>query len=270
MLTEIFIGLCRLSPRVKQHSWRHWYQYLARRHRRADWRFMNFGYVPLDPALEPLELEADDEAERTCAQLYNHIAGAIDLTGLDVLEVGSGRGGGSDFILRYLGPRAMTGVDLAPAAIDFCHRIYDQKGLSFRIGDASALPFEDQAFDVVLNVESSHCYASVDDFFKQVRRVLRPGGRFLFADLRYADQLDELNEQIERSGLELLHEEDITPNVTRALELDAERRAALITSSTTGPLLKPLKEFAGVKGSMVYHELLSGKVVYPSFILRKE
>ena len=110
----------------------------------------------------------------------------------------------------------------------------------------------------------------MDDFFREIRRILKPGGRFLFADLRYAEQMPELYEQLERSGLEQLHEEDISANVTRALELDAQRRAELIVESTSAMLQKPLKEFAGVEGSMVHHELLSGEVVYPNFILRKQ
>ncbi len=230
---------------------------------------MNLGYVPLDSRLEPLKLAPEDEAERICAQLYHHVAATVDLSGLDVLEVGSGRGGGSYFIHRYLGPRTTIGVDLAPAAIDLCHRIYDLEGLSFQIGDAGALPFEDESFDAVLNVESSHCYVSMDDFLTETRRVLKPGGHVLLADLRYADQLDELHRQLGRSGLELVHEEDITANVIRALELDAERRADLIAASIRGVMLNTFQEFAGVEGSRIHGKFKTGIMVYRSLVLRK-
>ncbi|QDU31359.1 Phthiotriol/phenolphthiotriol dimycocerosates methyltransferase [Anatilimnocola aggregata] len=57
------------------------------------------------------------------------------------------------------------------------------EGLSFVVGDAENLPFEDDTFDAVVNVESSHCYRSDPAFLAQVRRVLRTGGHVLFADL---------------------------------------------------------------------------------------
>ena len=50
-------------------------------------------------------------------------------------------------------------------------------------GDAESLPFGDEMFDAVVNVESSHCYGSTPAFLAQVKRVLRCGGHFLFADL---------------------------------------------------------------------------------------
>ena len=57
-------------------------------------------------------------------------------------------------------------------------------GLAFEVGDAERMPFPDASFDAVVNVESSHCYPSMPAFLSEVRRVLRPGGHFLYADLR--------------------------------------------------------------------------------------
>jgi SAM-dependent methyltransferase len=46
--------------------------------------------------------------------------------------------------------------------------------------------------DAVVNIESSHCYESMDTFLSEACRVLRPGGRFFFADLRkYEGVIDE-------------------------------------------------------------------------------
>ena len=64
-------------------------------------------------------------------------------------------------------------------------------------GDAENLPFEDNSFDAIINVESSHCYGNVEQFLREVHRVLRPGGDFLFVDLRGAQKLVELQTMVE-------------------------------------------------------------------------
>merc|ERR1719335_1617700 len=50
------------------------------------------------------------------------------------------------------------------------------------------LPFADGSMDVVLCIESSHCFADFERFLAEVRRVLRPGGRFSLADLRWRER----------------------------------------------------------------------------------
>lgn len=55
---------------------------------------MNYGFVALEPDVSELDLAEEDENDRYFLQLYNHVATAVDLKGKQVLEVGSGRGGG--------------------------------------------------------------------------------------------------------------------------------------------------------------------------------
>ena len=95
-------------------------------------------------------------------------------------------------------------------------------------GDAEHLPFDDASFDAVVNVESSHCYGSMAAFLAQVKRILKPGGHFLFADFRTREQLDELNEQLERTEMQRIKQKNITPNVIEALDADHDRRIAHI------------------------------------------
>jgi len=151
---------------------------------------MNYGYA--DPAADAdaiPHLLPSDERDRLCIQLYLHAIDHSDLRGKDVLEVGSGRGGGSSYISRYLEPRAMTGMDFSPAAVELSNRCRRGPGLTFVRGDAQSMPFPASSFDAVVNIESSHCYESMDTFLSEVCRVLRPGGRFFFADLRSMDSV---------------------------------------------------------------------------------
>lgn len=230
---------------------------------------MNYGYAPLDTQTENFNLYDDDEQNRYCIQLYNHVANYVNLRNLNVLEVGSGRGGGSHYIKRYLEPKTMVGVDFSEKAVAFCNKSYFVEGLSFVTGNAEFLPFEDDSFDVIVNVESSHCYGSMDAFLMQVKRVLRQGGYFLYADFRGKDKIDTLHKQLRRSGMTLIKETNITPNVIKALNLDNERKMTFIKKSIPKLLLKLFQEFAGVKGSKIYEGFRTGRVIYLSFVLQK-
>ena len=268
MLAKLYVKLCDVYPKFRKATRKQMYQFMAGYYQKRDWTFMNYGYAP-DDEVETPTLEADDEINRYCIQLYHHVANAINLKGLKVLEVGSGRGGGANYIKRYLNPAQMVGVDFSDKAVDLCREHYCVEGLSFMPGDAENLPFDDQSFDAIVNVESSHCYGSMDAFLAQVRRVLRPGGHFLFADFRNREQLAALDEQLERAEMKRIRRKDITPNVLEALDADHERRIAHIRRGAPKILDKLLQEFAGTKGAGIYKAFKDRAVVYQSFILQK-
>lgn len=234
---------------------------------------MNYGYAPVADQIadqtKKIDLEEADEDNRFFIQLYDQVASAVDLRDLEVLEVGSGRGGGADYINRYLKPGKMVGLDLSESAVLFCNTIYDNNGLSFKVGNAESLPFPDDSFDIVINVESSHCYGSMEAFLGEVKRVLREGGYFLFADFRRAESLDVLRENLKGSGLNLIKETDITPNIIEALQSDNERRSALIKEKVPKSLAGLFLQFAGVKGSKIYDRFCCGEAVYLNFVLQK-
>lgn len=241
---------------------------MAYGYQKRDWTFMNYGYAP-DSAAATVVLHADDEINRTCIQLYHYVASAVDVRGRKVLEVGSGRGGGADYIMRYLDPACVVGVDYSDNAVNLCRQHYRVEGLSFIPGDAENLPFDDQSFDIVLNVESSHCYGSMTDFLTQVKRVLKPGGYFILTDFRTREQLDELEEQLTQTGMRRINRENITPNVLKALDADHGRRFAHIQRGVPKPLQKLLREFAGNKDTWIYKGFQTGEIVYQSFLLQK-
>ena len=228
---------------------------------------MNYGYVPDDRSTS-LQLEPTDEPDRLCIQLYEAVVSGVDLHGKDVLEVGSGRGGGASFMMRYHSPATMHGIDFSHKAVKLSRQRHHSDRINFQHGYAESLPFDNKRFDAVLNVESSHCYASTDRFFKEVRRVLKPGGYFLFADFRAAEEVDLLGKQLETCGFETLEYEDITANVVAALKADSERKQLLIRTHVGGWLSGVFSEFAGLDGTPIYKSFVSGDLVYLKYCLR--
>ena len=268
MLLRLAMKLSELSPRFRKLLWRQWYQYLAG-YRIADWHFMNYGYASLDASEAPVVLNPDDEPNRYAIQLYRRVAGAVELKGRDVLEVGCGLGGGSSFITRYHHPRQTTGVDFSAKAIRFCREHHRIDGLSFVHGDAEALPFGDGSFDAIINVESSHCYRSMPAFLLEVRRILRPGGHLLFADLRSAEDGERLHGELADSRMAIVERQDITTNVVEALRQDSERRLALIERSVNKRLVNTFQEFAAIVGSDVFDAFRNRTVTYLRYALQK-
>ncbi len=259
-----------LFPNMRQTISRRWYKYISKLVKDDRLLFMNHGYVDLDPDAEVLELPDEDEGNRYSIQLYHHVAEAIDWVGLDALEIGSGRGGGASYIKRRFEPRSMTGVDITPNAVDFCDQYHSCEGLSFVCGDAESLQFEDNSFDVVINVESSLLYPNVERFLSEVVRVLKPNGYFLHTDIRYYEDVDTWKAQLRDTGLQLVKEENITPNVLRALDLDSERRQRLIDRHVPRLIRKFFKSFAAVKGGeLARGEPEPGERLYLNFVFRQ-
>ena len=268
MLTRMVRVMLRW-PLLRRLFWRRWYQALTKRRQQSDFVFMNYGYIILNesevaPALEPVH-----EAQRNWIQLYHHVVSKADIAGKQVLEVGSGRGGGAAYVHHYLKPAEMLGLDLASRAVEFSNRVHVADGLSYLQGDAEDLPLEDSSRDVVVNVESSHCYGSMRKFLAEVSRVLRPGGYFCYADLRTVEGAATLRQELEATGMNIVRQEDLAPNVMAALREDNAMKRDYIQKEAPKWLQEPLETFAGVEGSAIWRGLESGGTLYPHYLMQK-
>ena len=271
LLDRLGAWFYRLPHGLRSPFVRAWYEGLSVLDRESDMVFMNYGWATADGDGHSLPLAPEDEPNRYCMQLYHRVASAVDLAGLDVLEVGCGRGGGAFFVMRYLGPRTLIGVDLTARAIAFCQQRYQLPGLSFVQGDAETLEFDQSRFDAVINVESSHCYGAMDRFLAEVHRVLKPGGHLLYADSRARTDVPRLRQQFEESGLAVIVEESLNAAVLRAIELDSARKGALIETKVPRLLRPFLNRFAGTVKSAPIRELLrSGDKQYLRLVLQKQ
>ncbi len=267
MLAKLFLDLTDY-PAFRRIIWKPVYEIIAKKFKVADWQFMNYGYAPY-PREVPLMLQPEDEINRYSIQLYHYLVSILDVPGKEILEVGSGRGGGANYIRKYLRPEKITGLDIAHNAIKLSNERHSTAGLTFVQGNAERLPFADESFDVVINVESCHAYGSVPAFLKEVKRVLRPGGYFLCTDLRSPNGMLTLKKNLMSTGMCLSLDEDITENVIRAIELEETIKQKRISDGIPKWLSKPFKEFAGVKGSKIHKDLKASSLVYHRFVLQK-
>src|SRR5262249_2166991 len=98
-----------------------------------------------------------------------------------VLEVAVGTGRN---LAHYPSDVAITGVELSPAMLELARQRATELGIGadLRVGDAQALPFDDETFDTAVCTLSLCTIPDPDVAIAEMRRVLRPGGQMLLLD----------------------------------------------------------------------------------------
>jgi ubiquinone/menaquinone biosynthesis C-methylase UbiE len=244
----------------------YWYPFLTRRLDGKDLTCLNYGYEE-DPPMA-LPLAASDEPNRFGIQLYHRVATQADLDGKRVLEVSCGHGGGASYLVRTLRPASYTGLDFNADGIAYCQRTHNLPALDFVHGDAESLPFADQSFDAVINVEASHAYPRLPRFLAEVGRVLRPGGHFLYADFRDRKDFSDWETALVDSLMQQVSKRVINADVLRALERNSQRSLDMI--GVLPAFLRPIgRWFAGVPGGWIYRDIQSGQIEYRMYCFTK-
>jgi SAM-dependent methyltransferase len=97
-----------------------------------------------------------------------------------VLEIGCGRGFNLLSIARRNSEVTLTGIDLTPWHVRAARLVaWRLRNVDVHVGDFHRLPYADESFDLVFSVEAICHAANVYEVVEEVRRVLRPGGRFV-------------------------------------------------------------------------------------------
>lgn len=228
----------------------------------------NYGYAP---AAEAHPQRFQREMYR---QLLHRLEQARGKQGkLRLLEVSCGRAGGLEAFLEAGGERFdAVGLDIARPAIDYCRAHYHREGLEFVVGSALDLPFGDDSFDVVLNVEASNDYGDRPRFLAEVARVLKDDGLFLYADTCWDRKCDQRKQEFRAAGFEAEFD-DITANVAEACREDTPRRKTVIDRHAPFLIrmaLRPqLENYAAVEGTRKFEAFASGKRRYLMTAARK-
>ena len=132
----------------------------------------------------------------------------------DALEIGCGGGAMAEHLLRLHDGVRLTATDLDARMVRRARRRLGDRARVI-CADATALPFDDASFDVVLNFLMLHHVVAWEDALRECARVLRPGGRLVGFDLldtramRWAHRVD-------RSPVRLIGTGDLSPALASA------------------------------------------------------
>ena len=118
------------------------------------------------------------------APLLERLGGRVE--GLRALEVGCGRGVGTEIILQRFGAGRIEAFDLDPDMVERAQRRlsrFPQDRVRVTVGDAAAIEAEDACFDAVFDFGIFHHVPNWRGAVAEIARVLRPSGRLFFEEV---------------------------------------------------------------------------------------
>ena len=117
-----------------------------------------------------------ENAMRADRKLYEFMYSRIPqvIEGKDVLEIATGPG----LLAKHVAYAAkrIVATDYAEGMIREAKKGTYPANLTFELADATALPYPDASFDVVLIANALHVMPDPEAALREIRRVLRPGG----------------------------------------------------------------------------------------------
>lgn len=116
----------------------------------------------------------------TTIEHLHRYAIAVDLiNGKKVLDIACGEGYGSNLMAENA--EQVTGIDLDRAVIEKAKKKYTRSNLLFCQGSTSHIPGADNCFDIVISFETLEHVEEQEQFFAEIKRVLKPGGLLLIS-----------------------------------------------------------------------------------------
>ncbi|WP_342548314.1 class I SAM-dependent methyltransferase [Paenibacillus sp. FSL P2-0089] len=226
--------------------------------------FLNYGYVPHGSEQHAV-IEPADAWNRNSIKLLLETVGKTAIREREVIDIGCGRGGNIAALSKYFKPLSIVGLDICPANIAYCNAKSRGSGALYLVGDAENIPFADESFDVVLNIESAHAYPNRSRFYEEVYRIMRAGGVFLYTELMPGDQVAQNVRLLEEAGLSVIRNQDVTANVLLSCDENAKQRTGaqgIAGNVGAGTNIGDINDFIALPGSKKYEEMKAGTRQY--------
>ena len=120
------------------------------------------------------------------ADEVKEIVNGLDIPGKSVLDIGCGTGGVDIVLARDLGAGKVTAIDVEPQLIERANQRAVDAGVAdqieFILVEPGPLNFPGDSFDVVFSKDAMIHIPDKDALFRDVLRILRPGGMFAASD----------------------------------------------------------------------------------------
>jgi ubiquinone/menaquinone biosynthesis C-methylase UbiE len=131
---------------------------------------------------EKWSISYDERCISYARDRYVHVAGEAGWPVDRMLEIGAGTGFFTLNLMQAGLARTAVVTDISPGMVDVAVRNGQALGLDVtgRTADAEGLPFDDAEFDLVIGHAVLHHIPDLDLAFREILRVLKPGGRFVF------------------------------------------------------------------------------------------
>jgi MPBQ/MSBQ methyltransferase len=132
-------------------------------------------------------------AREACENLMEKLLSLVPDKSGTILDVACGVGATTRHLLKSYAPERVTAVDLAEKNLEVARR--NAPGCAFRQMNATRLDFPAGTFDTVICVEAAFHFQPRSRFISEARRVLKPGGRLILADIlceRWADSFSRM------------------------------------------------------------------------------
>jgi ubiquinone/menaquinone biosynthesis C-methylase UbiE len=105
-----------------------------------------------------------------------------------ILDVGCGFGATAIVLAQTIPGCEIVGIDLSEPLLNLAMQASQSHGLGERVtfekADAQQIPYDDDAFDAILNLQMLHIVADPIAMLDEMERVLIPDGVLLMADIR--------------------------------------------------------------------------------------
>jgi len=174
-----------------------------------------------------------------------------------VLDLGSGAGFDCFLAAEQVGPKGkVIGVDMTPEMLEKARDIAKKRGVrnvEFRLGEIEALPVADASVDVVLSNCVINLSTDKPQVFREVHRVLKPGGRIAISDLALTKELppkvrESVAAYVGCVGGALLvkdYERAVKDSGLKGVKLTVKSLSGCIAPNTKDPLAKAVIDKLG-------------------------
>lgn len=101
--------------------------------------------------------------------------------------------------LAKLGNYTLAGLDISKTFVEIARKNAEEAGveIDFRLGDAAAMPFPDETFDLIICRLSFKNFSQPIATLNEMNRVLKPGGEAVIFDLRGDVTTEAMNRHVE-------------------------------------------------------------------------